>query len=271
MKYAETIICLAGVALLAYWLLKTSLGRKALVDSTPRRNCMPVYLPLVPFFLWFGVSVVAIATRDLYGDLPDWQSALVDNMVSCLGATFMAIVIIILAWAHFARRLKGFGLGLRALPRDILTAPLYLLAIWPLIMVAVKLTVDVAQYVSGPEFQMPRHQQLELAAQHPQFALRVLILVGSVIIVPLFEELMFRGLIQTMVRSFFQTANGAWIAIGLSSGLFAIMHEDPAHWPALFILGACMGYAYEKSGSLWRPFFIHAIFNGTNIVATMSN
>jgi len=271
MKYADIVICLAGVALLAYWLLRTSLGRRALADSRPRRNNMPFYLPLVPFFFSFGlVSLVALTVGELTEDLPDWQSAVVDNIVLCAGAILTAALIIVLARAHFARRLKGFGLNLRKLPRDLLAAPVYLLATWPLIMAAIWLTIQLTQLASGHEYQMQQHQQLKVAAQNPQLILRVLIFVGAVLIVPVFEELMFRGIIQTMVRSFFRAGNQAWAAIALSSGLFAIMHEEPGHWPALFVLGVCMGYAYEKTGSLWRPIFIHAIFNATSVIATLS-
>jgi membrane protease YdiL (CAAX protease family) len=31
----------------------------------------------------------------------------------------------------------------------------------------------------------------------------------------------------------------------------------------------CLGYAYEKSGSLFRPIFIHAFFNAITIVFVM--
>jgi len=61
-----------------------------------------------------------------------------------------------------------------------------------------------------------------------------------------------------------------WLAIVISSGLFAMMHANPGHWPALFVLGIGMGYAYEKSGSLLQPIFIHALFNATTIAATLS-
>ena len=253
MKYAEIIICLAGVALLAYWLLRTSLGRRALADSPPRRNNMPFYLPAILFLLWLGISSAAIVAEELYGDLPNWQRAIAENIVSCVGATLMAAVIVILGWAHFARRLKGFGLNLRALPRDFLTAPLYLIAAWPLIMVTIWVTVYVAQLVSGHDYQMQPHQQLKLAAQHPQLALHVLIFVGAVVIIPVFEELFFRGIIQTMLLSYIPIKSKAWIAIAITSVMFALMHEELSHRPALFVLGACMGYAYEKSGSLWRP------------------
>jgi membrane protease YdiL (CAAX protease family) len=102
-------------------------------------------------------------------------------------------------------------------------------------------------------------------------ALRILIVAGTVVIVPLFEELLFRGLIQTMIRSVLsEIGKPVWMAIALSSVLFAIMHEEPGHYPALFILGATMGYAYEKSGSLLRPIFIHSIFNGVMLAATLT-
>ena len=272
MKYVESAICLAGIALLAYWLLKTSLGRRALADSAPRRNNMPFYLAPILFCFSFGaVSSVAWIAGELTRDLPDWQSAVVDNIISCVGAAVTVIVIIVLARAHFARRLRGFGLSARNLPRDLVAAPLYLLAACPLIMLAVKLTIDVAEYASNSEYQMQQHQQLKVVTEHPQLVLRILVVAGAVVVGPLFEELLFRGLVQTTVRSFLsETGHRVWLAIVLSSVLFVTMHQDRSHWPALFILGLCMGYAYEKSGSLWRPIFIHAIFNATAVISTLN-
>ena len=272
MKYVEITICLAGIALLAYWLLKTSLGRRALADSAPRRNNMPFYLAPILFCLSFGtVSLVAWIAGELTRGLPDWQSSVVDNIISSVGAVLTVIVIIVLARAHFARRLRGFGLSIRALPRDMVAAPLYLLAACPLIMLAVKLTIDVAQYASDPEYQMQQHQQLKVVTEHPQLVLRIFVVAGAVAIGPLFEELLFRGLVQTTIRSFLSEAGDrVWPAIVLSSALFVTMHQDRSHWPALFVLGLCMGYAYEKSGSLWRPIFIHAIFNATAVAAALN-
>ena len=271
MKYVDIIICLAGVALLAHWLLRTSLGRRALADSPPRRNDMPFYLPLIPFFFSFGiVSMAAIIAGELTEDWPDWQSAIIDNAVLCIGTTLTAVLIIILARVHFARRLKGFGLGFRGFAKNLLLAPLYLLAVLPLIWVAVELTENVARHVSDPEYQMQKHQQLQVVTENPQLALRILVVAGAVLIGPFFEELLFRGLIQTTIRSFLSEAGKrVWPAIVFSSLLFMIMHSDPGHWPALFVLGMCMGYAYEKSGSLWRPIFIHVMFNAINVIGTL--
>jgi membrane protease YdiL (CAAX protease family) len=82
--------------------------------------------------------------------------------------------------------------------------------------------------------------------------------------VPTFEELVFRGFFQTSLRPF---AGSPWPAIFFTSLFFAILHP-PTHIPALFMLSLGLGYAYEKSGSLLRPILMHIMFNGFNIIVS---
>ena len=262
------IICLAGVLLFGIWLLKTSLGRNALADSMPRRNNMPFYLPFIPLFVWLGSVSVAIAiTRSLMSDLPDWQNAFLDNLVLCIGGLMTIVVIIFLARAGFARRLKGFGLNPKTIHKDFFAGIMNLLVVYPLLIVAITLTTYFGQLIWGLEFEMQQHQELELITAHPQLPLRILIIVTAVVIAPVIEELLFRGLFQTMIRSFVAKP---WLSIAISSGLFAMVHQEQGHWPTLFVLALCLGYAYEKSGSLFRPIFIHSLFNAATIIATLN-
>jgi membrane protease YdiL (CAAX protease family) len=183
-----------------------------------------------------------------------------------------------LARFYFARGLKGFGLNIKKIIRDIPAAFVNLLTVWPLVMAAMILTVLLMELLSHQEYQMERHQELNLIVEHPQLPLRILIVVVAVLVAPMLEEMLFRGLFQTAIRSLLEMGSGLrqmpssriWLAIVINSGLFALMHANPGHWPALFVLGICMGYAYEKSGSLLRPIFIHALFNATTIVATLT-
>jgi len=265
----DFIICLAGILLFGGWLLKTSLGRKALSDSVPRRNNIPPYLPFVPLFIWFGAISLAIsAAEKLLPGLPDWQKALLDNLILCIGAIMAMAVIIFLARASFARRLKGFGLNLRTIHKDFPAALLNLLSVWPLIAAMIILTMRLGKLIWGQDFEMQPHQELELIRAYSQLPLRVLIIVTAVAIVPAFEEMLFRGLFQTMLRSILLKS---WLSIVITSGLFALAHANAGHWPALFMLSLCMGYAYEKSGSLLRPIFIHSLFNATSIIGTLYN
>ena len=259
----DTIICLAGLLLLGIWLLRTSFGRNALADSVPRRNNMPLYLPFIPLFIWFGAVSIAISiTKKFLDELPDWQIAFVDNLILCIATIAAMAVTIFLARGCFDQRLKGFGLNAKAIHKDFFAAFVNLLSIWPVLTLMAILTIFFGKLLWDQDFHLQQHQQLELITAHPQLPVRVLIIVTAVVVVPVFEEMLFRGLFQTMIRSF---TGKPWLSIAISSGLFATVHANIGHWPTLFMLAACLGYSYEKSGSLFRPIFIHSLFNAISI------
>ncbi len=261
------VICLAGLLPFGIWLLKTSFGRNALVDSVLRRNNMRPFMPFVLLFIWFGAVAIAISfIEKVLPDLPDWQNAFLDNLILCIGAIAAMVVIISLVKNHFARRLKGFGLNPRTIHRDLPAAIVNLLSVVPLLTAMLILTTFFGRFIWGQDFHIPQHEELEMITAHPQLPLRVLIIVTTIAIVPVFEEMLFRGLFQTVIRSF---VISPWLSILISSGLFTLIHGDAGHWPALFVLAVCMGYAYEKSGSLFRPIFIHALFNASSIIAAL--
>jgi membrane protease YdiL (CAAX protease family) len=275
MKFTETItatdfIWLAGIIILACWLLDTSLGRKALIDSPPRRNNMPPYLPLVPLFLWFGaVSMIIVLVQKLTPGLQDWQKIFRDHLMMSIGAVVTIAAMMLLAHIHFARRLKGFGLNIKTIAKDFVMAIINLLAVWPLMLAAVQVTTYLAKLICGTDYQIQPHEQLEMITEYTQLPDRIMIVFVAVVIAPLLEEMMFRGFIQTTIRSYLNIRNSAWPAITVSSVFFALMHANPAHWPALFILGMCLGYSYEKSGSLFRPIFIHLFFNASSVATVL--
>jgi len=277
-QFAETVtvtgvICLAGLILFGIWLLRTSWGRKALVDSAPRRNNMPLYLPFVALSVWFvSVLVTGSIGSKVMADVDDWRRAAVGNAIYCIGGIIISGGAVFLARVYFARRLKGFGLDLRTIHKDVLAAGVNLLCVWPLVMAAIVLTTKFGKIVWGRDFEMQQHEQIELMTQYPQLSLRILIFVVAAVIAPVLEEILFRGLLQTAIRSYLtdlEYRQPAWLSIVMSSGLFAAAHPNAGHWPALFVLALCLGYAYEKSGSLFRPIFIHALFNGVALLTVL--
>ena len=79
----------------------------------------------------------------------------------------------------------------------------------------------------------------------------------AVLAAPLFEEFIFRGLIQGGLRR----SLPAWQAIVISAAIFAIVHP-PASMLPVFVLGLCAGRAYERSGALLAPMLVHGMYNG---------
>ena len=57
-----------------------------------------------------------------------------------------------------------------------------------------------------------------------------------------------------------------WAAIVVTSVAFAAIHET---WtaPLIFVLSLCLGYAYERTGSLWTSITIHLLFNAIMTVS----
>jgi len=264
---ADAVICLLGILLFALWLLRTSFGTKALVNSPNRRNNMPLIVPFILFIVSFGIIVTGeYLSQKYFYHLPNWQFILMSNFLTGIGGLVSIVVILILAKIFFVRGIKGFGLNIKTIHKDFPAAFINLLAIWPIMLVVITLTMFFAKIIKGPDYQLQPHQELISISENPVLWARIAITVTAIIVTPFLEELLFRGLLQTTFRSVMRTKHAAWIAIALTSVIFAMMHAIPTHWPTLFVLGLCMGYSYEKSGSLYRPIFIHAIFNAISII-----
>jgi membrane protease YdiL (CAAX protease family) len=61
-------------------------------------------------------------------------------------------------------------------------------------------------------------------------------------------------------------AAARWGAIVLTSLCFAAIHPGLWMMPPIFFLSLCVGYAYERTGNLWAPITMHAVFNTTSTI-----
>ncbi len=83
----------------------------------------------------------------------------------------------------------------------------------------------------------------------------ILLSVGMVL--PVAEEIFFRGIVHTA----FQNKKGFKIGVVISSLVFALAHLDLTVLPILFILGVVLAYAYYKTESLLAPALMHMTNN----------
>jgi len=235
---------------------------------------MPLYLPVVALFVWLvSIPLAVELSRAAFSDLPDWELIGLANLIYCAGGIVLASWITIVVRRYFVRQLRGFGLSFRTAGRDFGGACVNLTCIWPLVLAAIVVSTRIGRMIYGPDFELQPHEQLELISAYPQWPLRALIVVAAVVVAPVAEEMLFRGLFQTSLRSFLSDLGyrqSAWLSIAGGSVLFAMAHAQPGHWPALFVLSLGMGYSYEKSNSLLRSIFIHALFNGITILAVLA-
>lgn len=76
-------------------------------------------------------------------------------------------------------------------------------------------------------------------------------------LVPLWEEIFFRGFLYQWLRERLSCA----AAVGLSAAIFALFHLDPAYALSAFIFGVAAALLFERSGSLWVPIALHITGN----------
>ncbi len=92
----------------------------------------------------------------------------------------------------------------------------------------------------------------------------VLVLLSTVIIGPIAEELMFRGYVLDSIRKI----HGDVLGIILSALLFGMIHFDPYTVGMATLGGVLYGYIRVKTGSLWPSVVSHMIWNAMAMVVT---
>ena len=97
-----------------------------------------------------------------------------------------------------------------------------------------------------------------------------LAVMAAVVLAPIAEELLFRGLLHRGLRRRIRIVP----ATALSSVLFAVVHVDvalsqPLALVGLTFVGVILAIAYERTGSLIVPVVIHAVHNAVTIAAVV--
>jgi membrane protease YdiL (CAAX protease family) len=93
-----------------------------------------------------------------------------------------------------------------------------------------------------------------------------LIVIGTaVVLAPLFEETLFRGVLLPVVG---ERLGGGW-GVLISAAVFALAHLSIGEFPPLFVLGLGLGWLRWSSGRLGASVLMHGLWNAmtfTNLV-----
>lgn len=209
-----------------------------------------VYTPIV-FRTIFAGTVSTTTTQPTTMPV-DLGLAIRSNLATYLLAIFSAVMIHAYMRTR-VRRLLGF------MPPTIPQLRLWLAAS----AVAIPLTYLVACVT-----QMVLEQfKLDHPASHPMLdwmtqlrdrpLLKYAAILSATLLAPMFEELFFRGHLQTGLASLFRSRS---IAIVVTSIVFASLHP---WWtiPPIFVLSLCLGALYERTNNLWLVIALHVAFN----------
>ncbi len=91
------------------------------------------------------------------------------------------------------------------------------------------------------------------------------LVLAVVILAPLVEELIFRGLVMGHLLTKMKRP----YAIALSSVIFGLIHLNPLQILYAALMGALLALIYVRAGTIWAAIFAHAGFNLVGVVAQL--
>jgi membrane protease YdiL (CAAX protease family) len=281
--YVEQICLWGGLALAFAVAWRWKIWRGRLVAGPPRYNPAesPILL-LIALAMGFGVWQSAGSLMVAVLGVKAGPDAGTDPRMVWVGLFSPLAGMAALLGANLTLCPGGFsllGVGFRRGRTGLAGAWWGTLFALPAVYVAGILTVLLWDVLG---FKHPdKHPLLEILSNSPDWVLRLGTIAAAVVVAPLFEEMLFRGHLQTVLQRMLTEgiSRGAedqtgqqtwrvWLSIVLSAGAFALMHPDWTR-PPIFVLALCLGYVYERTGSLWSAILVHMAFNAVQVALTL--
>ncbi|MCG3138211.1 MAG: hypothetical protein HJJLKODD_02072 [Phycisphaerae bacterium] len=173
----------------------------------------------------------------------------------------LGVLLVAVGLAHrkFPGGWRAFLFGQQRLSRQVWYGVLGLAMAFPLVWGVSEISLLVMHWCSK-QAELPEHPVLELLGDKRTPRLIWLALWGSAVVVtPLVEEVFFRGYCQTGLNHLFRRP---WISITVVALFFGLAHaQQPQAVAPLMVLGAALGYLYERSGGLLASVVLHVLFN----------
>lgn len=205
--------------------------------------------------LQFVVAIIAgifVAASMGISSPEDFEAALSNPWMILVLVTASAVAALSgVALVAAIRKLDLASLGLRPTSGRWLLAGLGVCALGVLVNLAVVL---LYVWISGDTAD-PQAALMGVALKGSALQFVLMLLMGG-LVVPIGEELLFRGILFAWLRRW-----GLPLSVTLSALAFGLFHGFSIVFFTAAILGAMLALLYEWSGSLWPPIIAHSANN----------
>ena len=266
-----TTLCGVGLCVLGIWLAHGMVkpSKFKLSGSPGRANKLtPAHVVLLYLGSVLGAMLVAMGLGAALGfDEKSIEASIIAG--AALPLIGLTGALVVASYAFDNGIAGGMGLTARRWANDSIRSVVGYLAIIPVCILLMFAAHEIASRWR-PDL-MPPHPFLQiLKGPGASQSWRIALIFTSVVLAPIGEEVIFRGLLQSMFRRYLKSP---WMAIIFASVVFAGIHvlADVKSLPALFALSLALGYNYERTGRLLAPILIHMIFNAVMITVWLTN
>lgn len=212
--------------------------------------------------LYIGIWVVGGAIAALI--LGESDDPVEIGAASAGGVYAIAVLASVITLVYLSTRFAGWRFGFAT--KSPWAGCVWFVFAIPALFLAMNVAVIVQTLIEGALPDPIAHPTLELIVSTPGDARVWLIVAGAVIGAPVFEETVYRGLVQTSVL---RATGRRWVAILVTTSLFTMAHlagDIPLHaLIPIFVLGATCGIVCERRG-VWAAIAVHSLFNASQVV-----
>jgi membrane protease YdiL (CAAX protease family) len=207
----------------------------------------------------FGLTLVGLLQKTGLAAFqpPDGFGAILLATLGFQGATWGLIPFFLRQ--HQAGWREAFGFHGPQLSRALLTAVMTTVLILPVVWL-----LQYASILALTKLGWPPEEQTAVAliAGARSWWMRIYLGVFAVVLAPVAEEFIFRGMLYPLVKQL-GSPRCAWFGI---SALFALIHLDSGTLVPLFALALALTWLYERTDNLLAPITVHSLFNLANLV-----
>ena len=188
---------------------------------------------------------------------PDGFGAVLLGTLGFQGAAWLLILFFLRQ--HQTGWREAFGFRGPQLPRALFLALLVVIILLPVALGLQQVSaVALTKLGWHPEDQLA----VTLLAGTKSWGMRVYLGVFAVVLAPVAEEFIFRGMLYPFVKQL-GWPRLAWFGVSFA---FALIHDDAATFVPLFVLALALTWLYEKTDNLLAPIAAHSLFNAVNLV-----
>jgi len=169
------------------------------------------------------------------------------------------------------RAVEHLKLSHKAEISDLMLAAVVMILALPLInyLLTLNHAIHLPEFMSGIELWMRETEQRSekiikafLVMESPVDLIFTVVLIALIPVIG--EELLFRGVVQTLLKERFANIH---ISVWLAAFLFSFLHFQFLGFIPRLLLGAVLGYLFAWSGSLWVPITAHFTNNGLAVLS----
>ncbi len=210
--------------------------------------------------IFFGISFQAIKDS---GTLGDTGAFFLTTLASCLATVW---VVYLLLHDQLGQSLGTLGLASSPLSNVATLICLYPITLFPLQVVTIVWQLAIFEWTQRePEPQDVVQVFQKALAEGRAVSVGLLVALGLVL-APITEEILFRGLILGWLRARW----GVWVGAIVSAGLFSVVHLSLGAFLPLFALGLLLAYIAVRTGSIFCSMLYHALFNAVSFAVLLA-